>query len=41
MAMAAVIKIKIHYALEKAPLGTAGALKNSEKYVKNSPWSLF
>jgi len=30
-------KIKIHYALEKAPLGTAGALKNSEKYVKGSP----
>jgi len=30
-------QVKIHYALEKAPLGTAGALKNSEKYVKNSP----
>ncbi len=30
-------KVKIHYALEKAPLGTAGALKNSEKYVKGSP----
>jgi len=30
-------QVKIHYALEKSPLGTAGALKNSEKYVKNSP----
>lgn len=29
--------IKIHYALEKEPLGTAGAIKNSEKYVKGHP----
>lgn len=29
--------VKIHYALEKALLGTAGALKNSEKFVKGSP----
>jgi NDP-sugar pyrophosphorylase family protein len=31
------LKVKIHYALEKAPLGTAGAMKNSEKFVKGSP----
>jgi len=31
------LKVKIHYALEKEPLGTAGAIKNSEKYVKGSP----
>src|ERR1700679_2119241 len=30
-------KVEIHYALEKTPLGTAGALKNSEKFVKGSP----
>jgi len=29
--------VKIHYALEKSPLGTAGAVKNSEKFVKGSP----
>jgi NDP-sugar pyrophosphorylase family protein len=31
------LKVKIHYALEKEPLGTAGAIKNAEKYVKGSP----
>ena len=30
-------KVKIHYALENAPLGTAGAIKNSEKFIKGSP----
>jgi NDP-sugar pyrophosphorylase family protein len=29
--------VKIHYALEKEPLGTAGAIKNSEKFVKGHP----
>jgi NDP-sugar pyrophosphorylase family protein len=29
--------VKIHYALEKEPLGTAGAIKNCEKFVKGSP----
>lgn len=28
--------VRIHYALEKAPLGTAGAIKNAERYVKGS-----
>jgi NDP-sugar pyrophosphorylase family protein len=31
------LKVKIHYALEKEPLGTAGAIKNAEKFVKGSP----
>src|SRR5258708_21316822 len=31
------LKVKIHYAMEKTPLGTAGAVKNSEKYVKSFP----
>ncbi len=29
--------VKIQYALEKEPLGTAGAIKNCEKFVKGSP----
>jgi NDP-sugar pyrophosphorylase family protein len=29
--------VKIHYALETTPLGTAGAIKNCEKFVKGSP----
>lgn len=29
--------VKIHYALEKEPLGTAGAIKNSEKFVTGHP----
>jgi NDP-sugar pyrophosphorylase family protein len=29
--------VKIHYALEKEPLGTAGAVKNAEKFVKGHP----
>jgi NDP-sugar pyrophosphorylase family protein len=29
--------VKIHYALETHPLGTAGAIKNAEKFVKGSP----
>jgi len=29
--------MKLHYAVEKEPLGTAGAVKNAEKYVKGSP----
>ncbi len=29
--------VRIHYALEKKPLGTAGAIKNAEKFVKGSP----
>lgn len=29
--------VRIHYALEKEPLGTAGAIKNSERFVKGSP----
>lgn len=29
--------VKIHYALESKPLGTAGAIKNAEKFVKGSP----
>lgn len=31
------LKVKIHYALEKSPLGTAGAIKNAEKFLKGSP----
>lgn len=31
------LKVKIHYAIEKEPLGTAGAVKNAEKFVKDSP----
>jgi NDP-sugar pyrophosphorylase family protein len=31
------LKVKIHYALEKEPLGTAGAIKNAEKFVKGHP----
>ena len=31
------LKVKIHYALEKVPLGTAGAIKNAEKFLKGSP----
>lgn len=31
------LKVKIHYAVEKEPLGTAGAVKNAEKFVKGSP----
>jgi len=31
------LKVKIHYAIEKEPLGTAGAIKNAEKFVKGSP----
>src|ERR1035441_1656638 len=30
------LKVKIHYVVEKEPLGTAGAIKNAEKYVKGS-----
>lgn len=30
------LKVKIHYAIEKEPLGTAGAIKNAEKFVKGS-----
>jgi len=30
------LKVKIDYALETEPLGTAGAVKNCEKYVKGS-----
>ena len=33
--------VKIHYALENHPLGTAGAIKNAEKYVKGSPAIIF
>src|ERR1700679_3714287 len=29
--------VKISYAIEKEPLGTAGAIKNAEKYVKGHP----
>jgi NDP-sugar pyrophosphorylase family protein len=29
--------VQIHYAVEKEPLGTAGAVKNAEKFVKGSP----
>ena len=29
--------VKINYAIEKEPLGTAGAIKNAEKYVKGHP----
>ena len=29
--------VKIHYALEKEPLGTGGAIKNAERFVKGSP----
>src|SRR5581483_7575344 len=28
------LKVKIHYVVEKEPLGTAGAIKNAEKFVK-------
>ncbi|SRR5579871_2587815 len=28
--------VKIHYAIEKEPLGTAGAIKNTERFVKGS-----
>ncbi len=31
------LKVKIHYAIEKEPLGTAGAVKNAERFVKGSP----
>jgi NDP-sugar pyrophosphorylase family protein len=31
------LKVKLHYAVEKEPLGTAGAIKNAEKFVKGSP----
>jgi NDP-sugar pyrophosphorylase family protein len=31
------LKVKIHYVVEKEPLGTAGAVKNAQKYVKGSP----
>ena len=33
--------VKIHYALENHPLGTAGAIKNTEKFVKRSPVVIF
>jgi NDP-sugar pyrophosphorylase family protein len=29
--------MRLHYAVESEPLGTAGAVKNAEKYVKGSP----
>ena len=31
------LKVKIYYAVEKEPLGTAGAVKNAEKFVKGHP----
>src|SRR5260221_308646 len=31
------LKVKINYALETEPLGTAGAIKNCEQFVKGSP----
>ncbi len=33
--------VKIHYALENHPLGTAGAIKNCEKFVKRAPAIIF
>jgi NDP-sugar pyrophosphorylase family protein len=29
--------VKLHYAVENSPLGTAGAIKNAEKFVKGHP----
>lgn len=31
------LKVKIHYVVEKEPLGTGGAVKNAEKFAKGSP----
>ncbi len=31
------LKVKIHYAIEKEPLGTGGAVKNAESFVKGHP----
>ncbi len=31
------LRVRIRYALEDSPLGTAGAVKNAEKFVKGSP----
>jgi mannose-1-phosphate guanylyltransferase/phosphomannomutase len=33
--------IKIHYSLEESPLGTAGAVKNAEKYFDKGPMIIF
>jgi NDP-sugar pyrophosphorylase family protein len=33
--------IKIHYCLEEKPLGTAGAVKNAQKFFDNSPLLVF
>jgi NDP-sugar pyrophosphorylase family protein len=29
--------VKLHYVVEKSPLGTAGAIKNAERFVKGGP----
>jgi mannose-1-phosphate guanylyltransferase/phosphomannomutase len=33
--------IKIHYSIEKHPLGTAGAVKNAEEYFDDAPMVIF
>ncbi len=33
--------VKIHYSIEKNPLGTAGAVKNAEKYFDDEPMIVF